>query len=338
MEEQEKVFRKLASIVRVDKIEPIDGADFIVLATVKGWKVVVKKDEYKEGDFAIYCEIDSFLPIRDEYSFLERSYKKLVDGSEGYRLKTAKLRGVYSQGLLLPISLLVDMDVTDFMGITKYEASIPAQLSGTARGSFPSFIRKTDEERIQNLTKFTPKYRTLNFYITEKLDGTSFTAYNHDGVFGVCSRNLDLKETGGNTYWEVARTLDLENKMNEIYPERSLAIQGEIIGEGIQGNKYHLMGSKLFAFNIYDIKEGRYVTKEEFESMCDVLGIDKVPVIDKEATFPESIDAALLFAEGKSALNQKTEREGLVWVADTSGGERVSFKTISNKFLAKNED
>jgi RNA ligase (TIGR02306 family) len=126
--------RKLATIRKISIIEPIEGADKIELATVDGWKVIVAKNVgHKVGDLVVYCEIDSFLPIRDEFEFLRKSsYKKMSDGSEGFRLKTIRLRGQLSQGLLLPISVLDEYkylplegdDVTEILGIIKYEPPI----------------------------------------------------------------------------------------------------------------------------------------------------------------------------------------------------------------------
>jgi RNA ligase (TIGR02306 family) len=149
--------RKLASIRIISDLRPIEGADKIELAIVDGWKVVVAKDVgHKVGDKVIYCEIDSFLPIKPEFEFLRKSsYKKMADGSEGFRLRTVKLRGQVSQGLILPLSLInytnldfkVGMDVTMMLGINKYEPPIPAELAGKVKGLFPSFIPKTDEVR-----------------------------------------------------------------------------------------------------------------------------------------------------------------------------------------------
>ena len=137
------------------------------------------------------------------------------------------------------------VDVTDLLGIVKYEPPIPAELSGKVKGNFPSFLRKTDEERVQNLTKEYEQYiqSDQKFYITEKLDGSSATFYFKDGVFGVCSRNLELLETAENTFWKVARELDLENKMKKFGINMSL--QGELIGEGIQGNPYKIKGQTV---------------------------------------------------------------------------------------------
>jgi len=139
--------RKLASIKKIDKLEPIEGADRIELAHVGGWKVVVAKDVgHQQGDMVVYCEIDSFLPIEPEFEFLRKSsYKKLVDGTEGFRLKTIRLRGQVSQGLIIPakdvheiihrsipnlnLGLYEGLDVTEMLGITKYEPPVPANLA-----------------------------------------------------------------------------------------------------------------------------------------------------------------------------------------------------------------
>jgi tRNA-binding EMAP/Myf-like protein len=147
--------RKLASIRTITDIQPIPNADSIEVVSIGGWKVVSKKGEYNVGDMCVYCEIDSFLPVLPQYEFLRKSsYKKMSDGTEGFRLKTIKLRGQVSQGLVLPISILPEgktlfegMDVTDVLSITKYEPPIPASLSGQVKGHFPSFLQKTDEER-----------------------------------------------------------------------------------------------------------------------------------------------------------------------------------------------
>ena len=149
--------RKLATIRTISELRPIEGADKIELAIVDGWQVVVAKDvEHMVGDKVVYCEIDSFLPIRDEFEFLRKSsYKKMGD-QEGFRLKTIKLRGQVSQGLILPISVVPitqfatalnlpeGMDVTEMLGIVKYEPPIPAELAGKVKGGFPSFLSKTD--------------------------------------------------------------------------------------------------------------------------------------------------------------------------------------------------
>lgn len=327
--------RKLASVRRVSEILPIAGADRIVLAVVDGWKCVVKKGEFQPGDHAIYCEIDSFLPIREEFEFLRSSSFKRMGEQEGFRLRTVKLRGQISQGLLLPCSVLnrdpeLDEDVSDELGIVKYEPPIPASLSSEIVGPFPASIQKTDEERVQNLSADFESWRDNTFFVTEKLDGTSFTAF-FDGDFGVCGRNWQLAESASNTHWRLVRELKLDEKLARL--NRRLAFQGELMGPGIQGNRYGLKRHRLFVFNVFDLDAYAYIEKEKAGELCEQLGLEVVPVIGDALCLPETIDELLLMAEGKSVLNRQAEREGMVWVHG-SGGERISFKVISNKFLA----
>ena len=357
--------RKLASIRRVSAIQPIEGADSIEIAVVDGWKVVTKKGEYTSGSLCIYCEIDSFLPIKEEFEFLRKSsYKKMGD-QEGFRLRTIKLRGQVSQGLLLPlttfqsfgyrlspnllnenyaiepdrvvispsdmIELSEGSDVTEVLGIVKYEPPIPAELSGKVKGNFPSFLRKTDEERVQNITKEYGEYcyqSKHQFYVTEKLDGSSSTFYFNNGEFGVCSRNLELLETEGNTFWKVARELDLENKLRNY--GINVSLQGELIGEGVQGNPYKLKGQTVKFFNAFDIDKQERMSLGGFLKIMDDLDLDFVPFLDMNFLLPRSIDGMLEYAEGKSKLNYETEREGVVV---RSMDTKISFKAISNKFL-----
>ena len=331
--------RKLASIRKISDIQIIPGADMIELAIVDGWKVVVAKNvEHKVGDMVVYCEIDSFLPIKEEFEFLRKSsYKKMSDGTEGFRLRTIKLKGQVSQGLILPLKdlqlpnkdlLEVGMDVTNLLGISKYEPPIPAELSGKVKGLFPSFLRKTDEERVQNLSNEYENLKQHKFYVTEKLDGSSATFYSKDGVFGVCSRNLELLETEGNTFWKVARELKLEEWLTS--QDVNYSIQGELIGESIQGNPYKIKGQTVGFFNAFDIDTQEYLGLEGFEKLISSMGLKSVPILDREFTLPDTIDELLTYADEKSVLNSNFDREGVVI---RSLDRKISFKVISNKFL-----
>lgn len=337
--------RKLASIRRISDIQPIEGADMIELAIVDGWKVVVAKNVgHKVGDMVVYCEIDSFLPIKDEFEFLRKSSFKKMGDQEGFRLKTIKLRGQVSQGLILPLSVLnpegtniyvtpfEGLDVTEMLGIQKYEPPIPAELAGKVKGLFPSFIRKTDEERIQNLSDQYDELKNHTYYVTEKLDGSSATFYYKDGVFGVCSRNLELLETEGNTFWKVARELDLENKLRDYGV--NISVQGELIGESVQGNPYKIKGQTVRFFNLFDIDLQEYHSLPTFQKTMNELGLETIPILDVRFTLPDSIDELLKYADSKSVLNPNFDREGVVI---RSLDRKISFKAISNKFLLKHE-
>jgi RNA ligase (TIGR02306 family) len=324
--------RKLASVQVISKLEQIEGADNIELATVLGWQVVVKKGEFALGSKCVYFEIDSFLPIRPEYEFLRSSSYKMMGEEEGFRLKTIKLKGKISQGLALPYLGVeeVGTDLTHDLGIKKYEEPIHSSMNGSIKGYFPHFIPKTNEERVQNLDLEALKSVYQRFNVTEKLDGSSMTVYIRYGVLGVCSRNYELEETEDSIFWKLARTIDfLELDLNNI------AIQGELIGPKIQGNPYKLAEHEFRPYTIFDIENQRRLSASHFYDICDLLRLKPVPLLFWNTTLPY-LTALLEVADGKSNLNNKVNREGFVIRARDNNN--VSFKVISNKFLLKQND
>ena len=373
-----KVMRKLASIRRIADIQPIEGADVIEVATIDGWKVVVKKGEYAIGELAVYLEIDSFVP-HELAPFLSKGHEpREYNGVKGERLRTIKLRGQVSQGLLLkttelkfaietksigPDSSAVlrvenlnheGADLTEHLGIQKWEAPIPAQLQGQAAGTFPtSLIPKTDQERIQNcfgeIQKRAKRFATEKVWnaetqtleehpvvvsadfqeptyeVTMKLDGSSCTIFRWEGELRVCSRNLELKindENKDNTF--VAMALKIGDKI-----PNGFAFQGEVMGPGIQGNREGFKEHRFFVFDIFRIHDHAYLDPTERRRVCDVIGLEHVPVWSRSYKAPETVEEGLALAEGPS-INHKI-REGLVWKCNEDPS--FSFKTISNKFL-----
>lgn len=340
--------RVMARVVRVDVINPIEGADKIDLAQIGGWKVVVKKDEFQVGQLAVYCEIDSWIP-HSVAPFLtkEGQFPKVYNSVEGQRLRTVKLRGQISQGLLLPMSLrgsdgLVvgalfneGDDVTEFLGIQKWEP--PAEFrAANAKGSFPHFIPKTDCERVQNLSREVQQWveDEVVFQKSEKLDGSSMTVFYKDGDVGCCSRNLELKDDGTSTFWETAKNEQLVEKLISL--GKNIALQGELLGGQIQGNSYKIAGFKFFLYDIYDIDKQEYLRPEVVEQFAAMHGISHVPIIGY-VTLPkeDTIQALLLDADGKSAVGCNPKREGFVYKStkDTS----ISVKCISNSWLLSND-
>jgi len=344
--------RKLATIRKIDLIRPIPDADAIECAVVGGWNVVIKKGDFKAGDLAIYCEIDSWIPTELAPFLSKGKEPREYNGVRGERLRSVKLRGQLSQGLLLDRFVALDkvgeihegMDVSDLLNIVKYEPPVPACLAGKARGLFPSFVPKTDQERIQNLTTEFAEWVRPGFPImptwevTEKLDGSSMTVYVNEQDQGVCSRNLNLYDTEGNTLWQVAHRDQIITALQD--SQRNLAIQGELIGEGIQGNPYKIKGQSFYVFDIYEIDKGSYMTPTQRRDFCEFHELLHVPVIAFGAHLYDTlgmatIDSLLEFAEGKSELNPQTDREGLVFKCNE---QQKSFKTISNKYLLKHGD
>ena len=173
--------------------------------------------------------------------------------------------------------------------------------------------------------------------VTEKLDGSSMTVYVKDGEIGVCSRNIDLARNEDNSFWKTALALNLDEILlqHAAITGQSLALQGELIGEGIQGNKYNRKGQDLFVFDIFDIDKGNYLLPEERQAFCLLNGIKHVPILGDTNLVSATISSILAMAENKSVLNPETEAEGIVFKAANGG---VSFKAISNKFLLKNND
>jgi len=346
--------RKLASVQKIIDIKPIEGADLICAYKVLGWWVVSKVGEFKVGDYVIYCEIDSWIPNAIA-PFLSRGNEpREYEGVKGERLRTVKLKGATSQGLILNedtldqfnLCYLIETgilpykegtDVTDLLGILKWEPQIPAQLAGQVRGTFPSFISKTDQERIQNLqSEITEEYgKRTTFEVTVKLDGSSFTAYYNGDDIGVCSRNQSLKlDQEGNTFVDIAKSTGLLNALQTY--GKNIAVQGELMGPGIQGNREKLSKHDLFIFDIYDIDNGRYYTAKSREDIIERLRDfgytgSVVPVVKLATALPtDNIDELLKLSEGPS-LNHSI-REGLVF--KRNDGE-FSFKIINNQFLLK---
>ena len=338
--------RKLATIRKIDNIIPIKDADAIECGVIGGWNVVVKKGEFQIGELAVYFEIDSWMP-KELAPFLFEG--KEFEGVEGARLRTKKLRGVISQGLLLPMSILnvaaeselfdndfeVGTDVTDVLGIKKWDKPLSPQLAGLAKGNFPSFIPKTDQERVQNLSKEIEEMQGEVFEATLKLDGSSITIYsNKEGeewVDGVCSRNLDLKE-GDSAFWIIAKQEKIHEKIRST--GRSLAIQGEMLNTNIQGNWEKVEKLCMFVYDIYDIDAKKYLLPDERISLCREFSIPHVPVFNSNFILDKSITELLELADGEG-MNKGVKREGLVFKHETSD---FSFKVISNSYLLKNKD
>lgn len=424
--------RKLVTIRTIDEIRPIEGADAIVCAVIGGWTVVVKKGEFVPGDEVFYFEIDSFLPDGvPAWQFLVDKQGREFNGVRGHRLRTVKLRGQVSQGFVLPLDafpLLMekvmavqcngrtsaeaaneDLDLAAELDIVKWEAPLPAELAGQAEGLFPSFIRRTDQERCQNLVNEIFQYedtlvdfslmaqtmtaealatmqekgiiewvgdglggrwmkvnkakasRDDRYEVSLKMDGSSMAVFAHsiptgdDSLSqiesGVCSRNLQLKvneENADNTFIRIALQSGLLGALEDMTRdgEGNVAVQGELMGPGIQGNREGLKTHQLFIFDVQFLDAGGgYLTPQERTTFMRKLydrGVNPdlvkhVPVLHYSVTLEDlgitNVKELLVFAEGPSLVHQV--REGLVFKRMDG---LFSFKAISNAYLAKEKD
>lgn len=331
--------RKLASIQIITAINPIVNADAIEVADILGWHVVVKKSEnYKVGDKVVYIETDSVLPKEDErFSFLQ---------SCNWRIKTAKFRGQISQGLVLPLNILPDGDykvgddVSEILNITKYEAPIPAQLDGVAKGGYSPNVPKADETRVQILQHIIDKYVGKRFYRTEKIDGTSSAYTYENGNIDVLGHNYSYFYDEKNIYWKMAKKYNIENILTTY--GKNISIKGEIIGHNIQSNKYKLNVNefRLYVFDIWDIDNQKYYNLDELETFCNRFNLLMVPVIERDIELINDIDTLVEMSKGMSVVNPNTKREGNVWrpmeeITNDLEMGRVSFKVINPEFLLK---
>jgi RNA ligase (TIGR02306 family) len=330
--------RKLVTLETVLDVRPIPEADAIEAIVIRGWTVVAKKGEFNIGDTCAYFEIDCALPMSDErFTFLaSRGTRITINGINVHVLRTAKLRGVYSQGLAIPVAqfpelvgLASDTDVAELLGITKWEPPIPATLAGDIEGAFPTDLaRKTDAERIQNLVNEYPRLRSLAWVATEKIDGTSATFIKSDGRLRVCGRNWELRD-GPNTYWDIARRLELAERLAD-----GDVIQGEIYGEGIQSNPLMVRGQHLAAFTY--AKERQPVPHADWPSWLAKMAAPIVSFV-----LPATVEEAVAAVDGwKSVITPGRKAEGLVFHSADGAefaelGQRGCFKIISNAYLLK---
>jgi len=342
----------LATIVEL-VVTQHPNADALELARYKGWQCVVKLGEFKTGDKAIYVEIDTWIP-HEIAPFLSKGQQpREYEGVVGERLRTVKLRGELSQGLILPLSVLngkvpkdflyiEGTDVTGYLGIQKWHAPVPTALAGDVL-PWPSYIPKTDQENIQNVYESMLALGPyVEWMVEEKLDGSSCTIYTKpDGGVGICSRNWELKQNEvnkNNAFILAANRLGLLEQLDK--NGRMVALQAELCGPGIQGNPYQLKEPKVFVFDVYWMMERRYATWNERIHFLYRLGqqmgveIPQVPFLELSCRGLLSLLAMLKMADGESMLQPKVQREGLVFkTRQLVNGRVYSFKIVSNQFL-----
>lgn len=334
--------RKLATIRTIANIKPIPNADRIEVAQIDGWEVIISKsDNFSQGDKVVYIEIDSKMPKTPEYDFLK---------SRRYVVKTIKLRGQVSQGLVLPLAVLppgdykIGDDVTEILGVTKYDPEAEQEnavvsenkkksrnpiikflmrfkwfrkiyLKPSVKDTFPNWIKKTDEERIQNMTRLFEKLKRDKtvLSVTEKVDGTSATFFlkkvgKNKYEFGVCSRNKRLVTEDNSYYWNVARKFKIKETLQTL----------------IGGLDWIVLLSP----------EGK-LTTEEMQRTLLHYGIYIVPIFDDKFVIPEDWEISDLvhYVQGKSQIYPR-EREGCVF---RNVEQNISFKCINPEFLIKND-
>lgn len=334
--------RKLASIQVVESLAPIPNADAIEVARVLGWEVVVKKNEFRVGERVVYCEIDARLPERPEFEFLR---------PRGFRIRTVRLRGQVSQGICFPLAILgeteieVGADVTDRLEITKYEPPLPPSAAAEIKGGFPGWLPKTDEIRLQTVPELLERYAEGEFYLTEKLDGMSCSAWLDEDGLNIAGRNWNLKFVEGNAYWRAAAVVGLAEKLHRLRTDfgADLALQGEVVGPGIQKNLLALPEATFKCFGAFDRTTRTFLDFERFVRLTEAVEIPTVPILDRAFRLAGTVAEMVTLATRKSVINPKNWAEGIVVRSKTeqyesATGGRLSFKVINPEFLLKHDD
>lgn len=345
--------RKLASVQMIREIHPIEGADKIELAQVLGWQCVVNKGQFRPNDLAVYFEIDSFLPMRPVFEFLRSSsYKNSEILGEGFRLKTMRFRGEISQGLLLPLSAFPEIpvgieigtDVTELLGVRKWE--IPERIStgGTIIGDLPASIPRTDETRVQENPELIQAFAGIEYYISTKMDGSSHSISVDNEGFHVTGHNFEHKNDGKSAFYNLVNERGYKEKIEAFCAKEglsSLAIQGELCAPGIQKNRLRLQKPEWYVFTIRE--NGRRVGLKRMLAICDELGLTAVPIeeigYDLPSKYP-TVEALLNRADGEYPNGGK--KEGIV-IRPTEPvfchliSAVLSMKVVNNKYLLKNE-
>ena len=351
--------RKLASIQIIHDILPIPDADRIELVRVLGWQCVAKKGEFQKGDKCVYFEIDSFLPIQEEFEFLRpSSYKNSEILGKGFRLKTQTFRGEISQGLVLPLStfgfdpeIATGTDVTKTLHVKKWEIKERAATGGTVISELPDFIPHSDETRIQTCPEIIKELQNDEYYITTKIDGSSHAlGIDKNGNIHVTGHNFEYKDDGKSSFYEFIKKRGILENLKKNLPQiekaakcsiETIAIIGEFCGPGIQRNRLKLTRPEWYVFtvNINGIRCGLLLSVQ----IAEIIDAKFVPVEEVDRNFMEHYpdeQAVLKRAEGQ--YPNGGQKEGIVIrttipkYSKTLNGH-LSFKAVSNRYLLKND-
>lgn len=377
--------RKLVTAQRVKNLEPIIGADLIEKATIEGWECVVKKGDFNIGDMCIYCEIDSILPERPEFEFLRPRKFRIKTIKLKNTISQGIIFPLNIIKIIEPSFNISEIkegdDLQEVMGVKKWDPeqeSITVEKepefndknefvraykkykyftvrflkklfgipTGTASDDFPSYVPKTDENRVQTSQRGLETHKGKRAYVTEKLEGSSTTYITIKSKgnflkrlfskqpmkFIVCSRNRIVNNRADDR-WVIADKYSISRKMGAL--GRNFAIQGELIGPKVQGNLYELPERDFRMYLAYDIDEKRYFTLSELKDLANELQIIGVPLLDENHIVHTDTKAYVDLSIGNSKLNSKKKREGIVI---RLAEENYSFKSINPEYLLGQKD
>jgi len=335
-------------VVIIESIRKHPDADALDIATVLGdYPIIIKRDEYKVGDLACYLPIDTIVPdTQDFYMFCPKAYEKYEDengvvqqrqmgpkypvGSvpEKYRIiKAKRIRGTYSQGMLVQVSvlvicggapLLVGDSVAEVLDLKKWEESeeenilVFKKTRGINAEKAPVgwAIPHYDIDGIRKYLNCLGEDEPI--VLTEKLHGSN-ASFCHDGTkLWVKSRNFYKRMDPNDMWWDVALRLDLETKLAK-FPMK--VFFGEVYGQ-VKGFRYDCviangaMDPKVRFFDIWDLSKLRYMDYDQRVSTLLEAEVDPVPELYRGVWSGK--DIMYPYAEGLTILGSKHIREGFV--------------------------
>jgi RNA ligase (TIGR02306 family) len=381
-------------VVRVASVTEHPNADRLSIITLEGLgytcisaKLADGSPRYKVGDLVVYIPSDAILPewlLREMGFWNAETGKGTLAGANGDRVKPLKLRGVFSEGVLYPVEWDDDLalegggsvvvtpdafdplmdnltqveltqDVSDILGITKWEPTIPAAMAGEV-ANMSEHLVKYDFERWERVPDMFEQGELVT--ATEKLHGTCMCIswlpnITHDEMFGEAG-NILINSKGlgasglafknnaannGNLYVRILRDLlakGFENKLNTLVSALADAQQltimtplpvriwGEAYGAGVQDLHY---GTKAPAFAVFDVRVGeRWLTDAELAKACDHLGVSKVPLVYKGPFDPVALQAV---RDGATMMGGDHIREGIVVRASPESHNEIHGRKIA---------
>jgi RNA ligase (TIGR02306 family) len=348
-------------VVRV-AIEPHENADALEIARIGDYRAVVRKGEFKTGDLVAYIPEQSVVA---DALLDEMGLRGKLAGKEGNRVKAIKLRGVLSQGLVYPARAdwSEGQDVAEALGVRKWEPPAPpAHMSGVCYGAGPDRCMKYDVENFKAFPEVLQAGEPVVF--TEKIHGTwcqvgylppaMIDLHGHLVVSskGLAGKGLafipDAPDNASNLYLQVARMLEIDRKLAEVFAadlaaDRPVFVLGEIFGAGVQDLGYGARVDVGLGFRVFDIHVGRpgwgaYLSDEPLSAACERLGLPRVPVLYRG---PFSREAMLAHTDGKETVTGKGLhiREGIVMRPAIERRDpllgRVQLKSVSEKYLLR---
>lgn len=348
--------KQTVRFVEVMSVEPIEGADAIELAFVEGWQCVIKKGEFKPGDIGVYFEVDSFIPVREEFEFLRASsYRNNQLLGEGFRVKTMKMRGRYSQGLLVPPEVLgleydESLDLEEILNVKRWEVPAFASDLGTIIGGLPDNVSTTKEYRLQTYPELINEMQGLPYYITTKYEGTSATLSVNNGEIKYMGHHAEYQE-GTSAYQRFFESTGILDKVKKYHQDtgQNIAVQMEMCGPSIQGNVIKLQEQSFYIFDVIDLDTRDKFNYDELVQFVIDIGCDinshtntLAEVVDEGDSFNYTFDDLLELSDSNKYFTG-TLAEGIVVrpkepQASKATDDKLSIKVISRKYQMKDKN